>query len=119
MYGPIFKYLSNGEFTAAMDPNKTRLERVKRLYHPKELYTEVDEMLKKADIEAVIIGSPVFLHKEQVIKAAEAGKHVLCEKAMARTIEECDEMIEVYEENKVTLMIGISIAKLKNLEGED
>jgi predicted dehydrogenase len=46
------------------------------------------------------------MHKEYVVRAAEAGKHVICEKPMANTVEECDEMITVCKEAGVLLSVG-------------
>lgn len=51
------------------------------------------DMLADDEIEAVYIATPVYLHAEQTIAAANAGKHVLCEKPMALNVSECDNMI--------------------------
>lgn len=104
MYGPVFKYLDNGEFLAAMDVDKEQLEIARDMYGAKRLYSNLDEMLKDSDIEGVIIGTPVFEHENNVIKLAKAGKHILCEKPLARDIDECDRMIKVCESSKVLLM---------------
>ncbi len=55
-------------------------------------YKNLDEFFK-SDIDAVLILVPHFLHEDIVARAAEAGKHVLCEKPMATTLEGCDQMI--------------------------
>ena len=106
MYGPILRYLENGELIAVMDIDESRAKRAQSMHGVKKAYTDLDEMLKDDEIEAVIIGSPVFLHQQHVVSAAQAGKHILCEKPMARTIEECDEIIRVCRENKVILMVA-------------
>jgi len=106
IYGPIMKYLENGELVALADPDEEALAWAQKMYGPRETYLDYDEFLSNADIEAVVIGSPVYLHQEQVIKAAQAGKHILCEKPMARTVAECDRMIEVCTQNRVTLMVA-------------
>jgi predicted dehydrogenase len=106
MYGPMFKYLEGGEFTAAMDIDESVAKWAQSMYGAKKIYTDLDEMLENADIEAVIIATPPAFHEKQVIMAAKSGKHILCEKPLGRTIEECDNMIKACRENNVLLMIG-------------
>jgi predicted dehydrogenase len=69
-------------------------------------YTDWREMLADDEIDAVYIATPVFLHAEQTIAAAEAGKHVLCEKPMAMNAEECGRMIEACRANNVRLGVA-------------
>ena len=54
----------------------------------------------------MIIACPTKFHKEITVAAANAGKHIFCEKPMAMNEEECDEMIEAAEKNHVKLQIG-------------
>jgi predicted dehydrogenase len=61
------------------------------------------------DIEAVYIGLPNFMHAEYTIRAAEAGKHVLCEKPMAISSAECRKMIDACKAHNVHLMIAYRI----------
>ncbi len=68
-------------------------------------YKNLSEFLK-SDIEAVLVLIPHAFHQEVVRKCAEAGKHVLCEKPMAVTLEECDSMIEATREAGVKFMIA-------------
>ena len=71
-------------------------------------YTDYRQLIDRNDIDAVIIATPEFLHKEQVVAAAEAGLHVLCEKPMCRSVDEADVMIEACARNDVRLLIGHS-----------
>lgn len=64
------------------------------------------ELLRDDEIEAVYIATPVFLHAEQTIAAAEAGKHVLCEKPMAMNAQECEKMIAACRANNVKLGVA-------------
>jgi predicted dehydrogenase len=68
-------------------------------------YADIDQFLK-SDIDAVLIAAPHYLHAHLTKIVAEAGKHVLCEKPMATTLEECDEMIMATKGAGVKLMIA-------------
>ncbi len=73
----------------------------------KHLYTDYKEMLdKEKDIEAVVIALPLHLHAPVAIECMKRGKHVLCEKLMARTITACKDMIKTAKDNKTILSIG-------------
>ena len=69
---------------------------------------DLSELLEREDVDAVIVASPDRHHCRQVIAAAEAGKHVLCEKPMCRSLEEAQSMIAACRENGVTLMVGFT-----------
>jgi predicted dehydrogenase len=58
------------------------------------------------DVDAVYVATPVHLHAEQTIAAAEAGKHVLCEKPMAMDVSQCDRMIAACRQARVRLGIA-------------
>ncbi|MBW3624900.1 MAG: Gfo/Idh/MocA family oxidoreductase [Armatimonadetes bacterium] len=68
--------------------------------------TEYDEVISDPDVDAVEICTPHHLHKDAVIAAARAGKQVLCQKPLAKTLEDCDAMIAAAEEAGVTLYYG-------------
>lgn len=69
-------------------------------------YGDWHELIADDEIDAVYIATPVSLHAEQTIFAAEAGKHVLCEKPMALNVAECDRMIDACRSNQVRLGIA-------------
>ena len=68
-------------------------------------YDSVEEVLRDDEVDAVYIATPVYLHAEQTIQAAEHGKHVLCEKPMAMNPEEAQRMVEACDANGVKLMV--------------
>ena len=69
-------------------------------------YQNMNEIANNDDIDIIYIVLPTGLHAEYAIKAANTGKHVWCEKPMARTAEECQEIIEACNKNRVKLSIG-------------
>jgi predicted dehydrogenase len=69
-------------------------------------YPEWQDMLMDYEIDAIYIATPVHLHAEQTIAAAERGKHVLCEKPMALSVADCDRMISACRVNDVKFGIA-------------
>ena len=69
----------------------------------------LDELLTRADIDAVLIASPNFLHAEHTLAAAKVGKHVFGEKPMALSVADCDAMISACRDRGVKLMVGHSM----------
>ena len=74
--------------------------------HEVPFYGDLDEILK-LDIDAVVVNVETNRHPEVMIAAAEAGKHIFTEKALAITVEECDEIIEAVEAAGVKFMISL------------
>jgi predicted dehydrogenase len=72
---------------------------------PKE-YEDWREMLSKEDLEAVIIATPLWSHAEIAVGCLDAGKHVLCEKMIAKSEAECQRMIDASHRNRRVLEIG-------------
>lgn len=72
---------------------------------PKE-YTDWREMLEKEDLEAVIIATPLWTHADIAVGCLDAGKHVLCEKMMAKNEPDCRRMIDAMNRNGKLLEIG-------------
>jgi len=69
-------------------------------------YQNMDEIRRNPDIDAVYIGLPNSMHAEYTIRSARAGKHVLCEKPMATTVQEAEQMIAACQQAHVKLMIA-------------
>jgi predicted dehydrogenase len=69
-------------------------------------YTNFDKMLKEADIDAVSITLPTYLHAKFTIKALKAGLNVLCEKPMAMNVNECRQMMDTAKQSRKLLQIG-------------
>jgi len=69
-------------------------------------YTNFDKMLKEADIDAVSITLPTYLHAKFTIKAIKAGLNVLCEKPMAMNVKECRQIMDAARHSRKLLQIG-------------
>ena len=70
--------------------------------------TDYSDLLRDPSIDGVIVATPDRLHCEMVVAAAEAGKHVLCEKPMCNTVAEADRMIAACASAGVILMLGFT-----------
>jgi phthalate 4,5-cis-dihydrodiol dehydrogenase len=92
---------------AAADVDQGRVEQFAEMNYCTP-YTDYRELLKRDDIDFVIVALPHWLHYDATIAAAEAKKHIFIEKPMAMTLDECDRMTEAAEKNGVKIMVGHS-----------
>jgi predicted dehydrogenase len=67
---------------------------------------DLDALLARPDVDAVIIDSPTSMHRELMVKAAKAGKHIFTEKCMCLTVKDCDEVISAVEKAGVIFTIS-------------
>src|SRR5438477_808412 len=103
---PALRDLPNCELVAVSRANFELTESFAREFGAQHWYRNWHELIADEEVEAVYIATPVYLHAEQAIAAAHAGKHVLCEKPMAMNVRECERMIAACAANNVRL--GIS-----------
>jgi len=82
------------------------VEEFAREFGAKRSYANWQDLLSDAEIDAVYVATPVHLHAAQTVAAAEAGKHVLCEKPLAMNPAECDRMITACRANRVKLGVA-------------
>ena len=75
-------------------------------FSDKQLFSDLTSMLAEADLDAVSIASPTFLHVSQTIEALNSGKNVLCEKPMALNSSDCFKMVKTAERSGKCLQIG-------------
>ena len=102
---PEYAANENCTLTAFFSPNAKRAEDMAAKYGGK-VYASAEELFADPEIDAVSICAANYAHAELSIKALEAGKHVLCEKPMAVTIEDCEAMLAAAEKAGKRLMIG-------------
>ncbi|MCX8035477.1 MAG: Gfo/Idh/MocA family oxidoreductase [Candidatus Sumerlaeia bacterium] len=92
------------ELVAVASPSAGHAESLAARYGIPRVFRDYRDMLCEADIEMVTIAAPNRLHAEMAIAAAEAGKHVVCEKPLCMTLEEADRMIETCRARGVLLL---------------
>jgi predicted dehydrogenase/Xaa-Pro aminopeptidase len=112
--GSAFNFHVNGvrdsellRFTAIYDANTENAKKVSKRFKDGnlEVFETLDAMLD-SDIDAVLVMVPHVYHEKIVIRCAEKGKHVLCEKPMGTTVEACRNMIAAAREHNIKFMIA-------------
>ncbi len=105
---PAFRNSKKSRLVALVSHDQTRAEQMGKKFGVKRCYAyeDYDECLRQPDVDAVFIASVNGAHSEQTIRAANAGRHVLCEKPMANTVDDCRRMVEACKANRVRLMIA-------------
>ena len=98
--------LMNAQLTAIVENNEDLLKERGEELEINNLFMDIDDALSHDLFDAVVIGAPTFTHYQFTVKCAQAKKHIFCEKPMAVTIEEAEEMIQVAERNHVKLQIA-------------
>jgi glucose-fructose oxidoreductase len=79
-------------------------------------YQNFGQVANNPDIDVIYVVLPPSMHKEYVVKAANAGKHVWCEKPMAISVQECQDMIDACKKNKKSLAIGYRLQHEPNTQ---
>jgi predicted dehydrogenase len=105
---PAFAHARNSELTALISNDETKLRELSGRYRVPHTYSyeEYDQCLREGHIDAVYIALPNSMHCEYATRAARAGIHVLCEKPMAVTERECQQMIRAARQARIKLMIA-------------
>jgi predicted dehydrogenase len=105
---PSFQYTKNSELTALVTNDATEAEEPAKKHKISHtlVYDGYEGLLRSGFIDAVYIMLPNNMHKDYAVRAARAGIHVLCEKPMADSVAECQEMIRAAEDHGVKLMIA-------------
>jgi len=91
---------------ALVDPQPEALAAAGRELGVERLYADYRQALEDKAVNAVVVVTPTKFHRDIVVAAAQAGKHILCEKPMAMTVEECQAMNRAVAEARVVLQIG-------------
>jgi glucose-fructose oxidoreductase len=103
---PAFAHAKNVALAALVSDDRAKLEKLGEDYGVETLisYDQLDQFLDGGEIDAVYLTLPNSLHREYTLRAARAGVHVLCEKPLGVSVEDCEAMIRACEESGVKLM---------------
>src|SRR6267143_373494 len=109
-WGPLlvrnFKSLPDCLLKAVCDVNAERLKHIHALYPEIEGIPQTQQLLNGTDVDAVVIATPVKHHYSLAKASLLAGKHTFIEKPMASSVDECEELIQLAEQNGLVLLIG-------------
>jgi predicted dehydrogenase len=105
-YARVLGELSGAELVWACDVAEEALELVRHRYPAVRTTTDLEEILSDSSVDAVIVSTPTSTHATVSLAAISAGKHVLCEKPLAASTSECDEVIAATEANGCVVMVG-------------
>ena len=107
-HGPAVLGDSRAVVAACADPDDENRKGFAKSCRARSSFSDHIEMLDKADLDAVVIATPPWLHAQHVEDAAERGVAVLCEKPLASTIEDCDRIVAAKDKHGVLLQVGHS-----------
>ncbi len=103
---PALRDLPTCEFVAVSRARAELAREFAQEFGARKWHPRWEDLIADPEIDSVYVATPVYLHAEQTIAAAEAGKHVLCEKPMAMDVEQCDRMIDACRSNGVKLGVA-------------
>jgi 1,5-anhydro-D-fructose reductase (1,5-anhydro-D-mannitol-forming) len=86
------------------EPERGRAEAEKRGVR---FYENLDELLAQSDIDAVIVDTPTNIHRDVMVAAAKAGKHIFTEKVIASTLHEAEEIVQAAEQAGITFVVSL------------
>ncbi|MCS7309291.1 MAG: GNAT family N-acetyltransferase [Armatimonadota bacterium] len=98
--------LPDVQIQAVCDVDEARAQRVAELTGAKQVFTDYEQMLERAEIDAVIVATPMPLHAPQSIAALKRGIHVLSEVPAAVSLAECRELVQAVRESQAVYMMA-------------
>jgi predicted dehydrogenase len=103
---PAVQAVDGARLVAVLSRDKARGAIFAQQYGIPEVYDNVETLLRSPQVDAVIVATPDAMHESQVIAAAQAGKHVLCEKPMTTTYAGCKRMAAAIRASGITFAMG-------------
>lgn len=106
---PAIRVSNNGQLVACADSIVERANQFGSIHGIDHVYDSYEKLIEDTQVEAVYVATPNALHHPIVLAAARARKHVLCQKPMALTAREAEEMLNVCDRAGITLRIGLHL----------
>ena len=105
MHSQCYNLMPGAKLVGIVDIRNDKAAELAKKFNTKS-YGNAEDLLKNPEVDAVDICLPTYLHPEWVIKAAAAGKSVICEKPIALKVEDADRMVEAADKYKVIFMVA-------------
>lgn len=118
-----FNQINGAELVSVCDINQKKCEKIGKQFNV-PYYLDMDEMMKKEEVDVVVVLTQSGLHAEHVCKLSKYGKHIIVEKPMALTLIDADSMIKACDANGIKLFVikqnrfNVPVLKLREAMGE-
>lgn len=122
---PAYQVVKKAQLVAVADINAERAKWTAERFGIRNYYSDPTKVIERKDIDAVDICLPTYLHSKYITLAAEAGKHIFCEKPMALSVKEADTIISQVNKAGTNLMVGYNqrfvkpFRRIKNFVNSD
>jgi myo-inositol 2-dehydrogenase/D-chiro-inositol 1-dehydrogenase/scyllo-inositol 2-dehydrogenase (NAD+) len=104
--GTLVNSVPEARLVALVDQNAEALGKAADSFGVEARFASFEQALEGVAFDGVVLTTPTYTHRNLAVTAAKAGKHVFCEKPMALSLSECDDMIAAAERSSVVLQIG-------------
>ncbi len=101
-----FSQIPESNIKTCCDLNPERIKRISQLYPNIKTTSELSDVLDDDTIDAVVVATPVYTHRQIAALCLEHDKHVMVEKPLASSSEQCHELIQLAEKHNKILMVG-------------
>jgi myo-inositol 2-dehydrogenase/D-chiro-inositol 1-dehydrogenase/scyllo-inositol 2-dehydrogenase (NAD+) len=102
----VHEHVPTAEIVAIVDANDEQAVSLSAYVGEPRTFSELDEAIDATAPDAVVIATPTFTHKDLALTAMKRSLHVFCEKPLALSVEECDEIIDAVEASDLVLQVG-------------
>ncbi|GGH80069.1 putative dehydrogenase [Pullulanibacillus pueri] len=105
VHADAWAHIEHAELVGVCDLDRVKAETIAESYDATP-YQDLSEMLEQSNVDVIDVCLPTYLHKENVALAAQAGKHVVCEKPLGLNVQDAQDIISVCEDHGVQLFVA-------------